>query len=88
MIDRDRGLEEVFELVRGELRAAMVNYPPMYSPHEAHSIIREEFEEFWDEVKVKQGKRNVKGMGDELIQVAAMAIRAYVDLIQGGRGQR
>lgn len=88
MIDRDREIEEVFEKVKGELRAAMVSYPPMYSPHEAHSIIREEFEEFWDEVKVKQGKRNVQAMGDELIQTAAMSIRAYIDLILGGRGQR
>lgn len=48
------------------------------SPHEAHSVIEEEFDEFWDEVKAQKHDHN--GMRTELIQTAAMCVRALVEL--------
>jgi len=52
------------------------------SPHESHSVLREEFEELWDEVK-KGGStpRDYAAMRKEAIQVAAMGLRFVRDVI-------
>lgn len=71
-----------------ELRSAVEAYPAFNSAHEGHSVIREEFEELWDEVKVRQGRRDVAKMRHEAIQLAAMAIRFVMDVCDGGRGQK
>jgi hypothetical protein len=69
------------EGVRLELRRArMANPDGMHSLHEAHSIILEEVEEFWDQVKLKASKRDHANVFEELIQIAAMAQRAAEDL--------
>lgn len=71
------------EIVKEVLRAATL-HAPMHSPHEADSVIREEYEEFWDEVKafnLPKGRDTRPRMREELIQLAAMAIRAISDII-------
>jgi hypothetical protein len=71
------------EIVKEVLRAASL-HAPMHSPHEADSVIREEYEEFWDEVKafnLPKGRDTRPAMRAELIQLAAMAIRAISDII-------
>lgn len=45
------------------------------SAHEAYGVIKEEFEEFWDEVKKKESDRSFKAMQAELLQVAASALK-------------
>ena len=72
---RDRG---VLVRVGDELRHARAKHGEMHSAHESYSVIKEELDEFWDEVR-KQ-KHDKKEMANELIQVAAMAVRAVVDL--------
>lgn len=59
---------------------AMSKHAPMNSAHEAYAVILEELDEFWDEVKKKRSQRSEPGMCEELTQIAAMAIRAIVDL--------
>lgn len=57
---------------------------PMHSLHEAESVIREEYDEFWTEVKKnprKHPRRNALARA-ELVQLAAMAIRAIHDVIK------
>ena len=66
--------------VRQELAWAKRNYPEMTSAHEAISIIREEFEEAWDEVTKKPKAFNPIRLRAELVQLAAMAQRAVEDL--------
>jgi hypothetical protein len=61
-----------------EMSRAVDSHGPMTTPHEAAAVIREEFEEFWDEVK--QRSHDHQRMADELIQVAAMCNRAVLDL--------
>ncbi len=51
---------------------------PIHSAHEAAAIILKELDEFWDEVKKKVHDK--EAMRKELIQVAAMAVRAIYDL--------
>ena len=57
----------------------------MNSPHEAAAVIREEFDEYWDEVKKhntsKPDRDTRPRQREELIQLAAMCIRAITDTI-------
>lgn len=70
--------------VRRELLTAMKQNAPLNSSHEAYAVIREELDEFWDEVKKKRSERDPELMKKELIQVAAMAIRAIHDVKPNG----
>ena len=45
---------------------------PRWGPHEAASIIREEFEEFWDTIKADAP---IEDQVEELMQLAAMCFR-------------
>jgi hypothetical protein len=74
------GLSNVIQAVADEVRSASAKNPGFNSAHEAAAVIREEYEEFWEIVKLKTEKRNLQYMRDELIQIAAMACRAVVDL--------
>lgn len=74
--------------VLDEVMRATSMYLPLNSPHEAHSVIAEEFEEFWDEVKaynLRKGRDTRPRMREELIQLAAMAVRAVTDVIDNAK---
>lgn len=87
-------VERVVEDVIAELYDAMCKYPPMNSAHEGYAILLEEVHELWECVRAKQGthtkngERDEDAMRKEAIQVAAMAVRFMVDVVDGGRGQR
>jgi hypothetical protein len=58
----------------------------MHSLHEAKAVIEEEFDELWEQVKINPKKLDVDRqllrqarMRTELIQIAAMCVRAIVD---------
>lgn len=59
------------------------------SAHESHSVLREEFEELWDEVK-KGGSepRDFERMRKEAIQVAAMGLRFVRDVVDSPGGRK
>ena len=75
-------LETVLAMVRAEVLRAQAKHPPMHSPHEGHSVIREELDELWDHVKDDTGRSNEALR--EAIQVACTAIRYAVDLCKIG----
>jgi hypothetical protein len=54
--------------------------------HEAYGVILEEVEEFWDIVKLKKRERSRAKMREELIQIAAMAVKGIesIDSFYGG----
>jgi hypothetical protein len=65
-----------------ELIRATAKHGPMNSPHEAYAVILEELDEFWECVRAWNAtdattERNPR---HELIQIAAMAVRAIRDL--------
>ena len=68
------------EEVEKELASAITKYPKFHSPHEGWAIIKEEVDELWQEVMVKQSKHDLVKMREEAKQIAAMAIRFMVDL--------
>lgn len=77
-------VDDALALVRSELLQAMVKHGPMHSMHEAYGVIIEEVDEFFDEVKQVKANSTTDPAWvrarKELRQVAAMAIRAMVDL--------
>lgn len=70
----------VLNLVAEALHKAQRKHAPMNSPHEGHSVIREELEELWDHVKADTGQ--TPAALKEAIQVAAMGLRYAVDLFE------
>jgi len=66
--------------VQTELNRAMFLHAPQRSAHESYAVILEELEEFLDEVKKKRSERDKRLMRLELVQTAAMCIRAIHDL--------
>ena len=71
----EKNLPKYLEQVTKELYRATEAYGPFNSPHEGYGIIKEELDEFWDEVKTN----NNPGARKEIVQVAAMALRYLLD---------
>ena len=81
----------VYEILR-ELRAARAQHGPMHGPHEAWAVIYEEVDELWDLVRLKKDQQQhmaiKSAMKRECIQIAAMAMRAILDLEWDGGEER
>lgn len=75
--------EAIFGQVYQEFAKAAKKHAPMHSHHEAYAVIREEFEEYWREVQ-KGGStpRDPEALKLELVQTAAMCMRALNDLCE------
>lgn len=71
---------QILRDVAAELEEAQSQHAGMNSAHEAYAVILEELEEFWAEVKKPRRARRPAAMYIELVQVAAMAVRAILDL--------
>jgi hypothetical protein len=69
----------------GEVERADDAFPPMNSPHEAMAVILEEYTEYQSEVfkhnTSKPGRDTRPWQREELIQLAAMCLRAILDTI-------
>lgn len=78
-------LTDQIDAVLLELRDALISacskHGPMKSPHEGHSVIREEFDELWDHVKADTGQ--TAEARKEALQLAAMGVRYVIDLKPG-----
>ena len=75
--------DEITELsldIQVELMTACEKFPAIHSAHEAYGVLAEEMAEFFDEVRKSPRKRDDDAMRHELIQIAAMAMRAIIDL--------
>jgi hypothetical protein len=86
-LEQKREVTRVTDEVGGEVARAMSIHAGIVSLHEAKAVIEEEFDEFWELVKVNPAKipiedrdSRLQGLRKELIQTAAMCIRAIVDL--------
>jgi len=71
----------VFDEVEDELRRAQQLHPPAHSGHEGWAIIKEEMDELWEAVRLKQSTPGrTDKMRREAIQVAAMALRFLIEM--------
>ena len=69
------------ELIEKEALRAREKHKPINSVHEGYSVILEEMDEFWDEVKKKSSLRDPNHMLEELVQIATMARRCAEDVV-------
>ena len=74
-------LKDAVEEIISELARATEKYGPFSTAHEGWAVIREEFDELWDEIKMSPALRSNVAMRKEAKQVAAMAIRFMVDIV-------
>jgi hypothetical protein len=68
----------IWEELADEIDRAMTYHATMHSPHEGHSVIREELDELWEHVRADTG-RSIEAR-HEAMQIAAMALRYIFDL--------
>jgi hypothetical protein len=71
------------DLIATELRNARAAWPNNPSLAHGLALVAEEIDEYWELVKVNQQRHDHPAMIRELIQVAAMAHRAYEDAFDG-----
>lgn len=75
--------KQACEAVATEVSRAQQLFPGMVNPHEALAIIQEEFHEFRAEVyrfNLRKNQDSRPEMKTELVQLAAMCVRAIADL--------
>jgi hypothetical protein len=83
MITLSKQEQLAFE-VAVEVERAQSLFAPINGPHEGYGVIKEEFDEFWDEVKrynLNKNRDTRPQMRLELIQLAAMCLRTIHDVI-------
>lgn len=70
-------MEKWIDEIRAELKSATKRFGKFNSTHEGYGVIKEEFDELWDEIK-KNSSKDI--MSKEAIQLAAMSLRFLIDL--------
>jgi hypothetical protein len=78
--------QTAIQTVVDEYCRAIQKFGPFNSAHEGYAIIKEELDELWDEVKKKQGERELDSLKNESMQVAAMGLRFLIDVAQKNVG--
>jgi hypothetical protein len=74
-------MDDILSVVMGELEDASNKFPAFHTPHEGYAIIKEEFDELWQAVMLRQSDATRNHMmRKEAIQVAAMVLRFLHDL--------
>lgn len=62
-----------------EMKEAQERFGPFATSHELYAVLLEEMDEFWDSVKADRPDAY------ELLQVAAVALRGYLQLTEGAK---
>ena len=82
-----QAIENICKDVEREVSRAVQLHRGMVCQHEAYAVILEELEEFWEQVKINPKKLSPEDqqlrlgrLRSELIQTAAMCVRAIHDL--------
>lgn len=74
-IQQDFVQDTVAEFVVAETKFGKFN-----SAHEGYAVLKEEFDELWEVIRLKQSNLDrKKNMREEAVQVAAMALRFLKD---------
>ena len=66
----------IVNMIESEVIRSDVHEQEFHSLHEAYAVILEELDEVWSITLQKRRERNPRKLEQELIQVAAMAVKA------------
>jgi hypothetical protein len=74
-----------FQQVYGDIHSELIRSMKLYecefnSLHEAYAVILEEVDELWANTRKKRKDRSATAIHDELIQIAAMAVKAIASM--------
>jgi hypothetical protein len=86
--EKEDGIWKIAKEVADEVVRASKMFNPMNSPHEALGVIEEEWEEYKEEVWKYNPRKNRDTrprQREELVQLAAMSVRAILDTIDFGK---
>lgn len=88
LLDLNTGEREALAEVLAEYLTAVERFQPFNSAHEGYAVLAEEVDELWEEVRAKQGARDMELLRKESVQVTAMGLRFRVEVaVPGGRQQ-
>lgn len=73
--------DEILGEISVEATKAINKHGPVHSLHEAYGLIAEELAEFFDEVRKKSTKRDLKNTRQELVQIAAICVKTIENLL-------
>lgn len=73
--------DKMIQEVKEEFDNAERQHGKMSSFHHGESVIREEYEELWEQVKKRAADRDKDNMRRECIQIAASALHFITDLL-------
>ena len=80
-LDNYEGLSELFQKVFIEIDNAGKVHDGFNSTHEWYGVLKEEFDELWDEIKRNKNCYELSfAMEKEAIQVAAMALKGILSI--------
>jgi hypothetical protein len=75
-----KAIHDTFEEVVKEVESAKSKWPGDFkNTHEAYAVIKEEFDELWDEIRKKNPGR--EQLRHEAIQTTAMLFRLITELL-------
>lgn len=80
-IDNITVINQFLELIKDEYIFARSKHHGFHSFHEGYGVIKEEFDELWDEIRKQEHDK--EAMGREAIQVGAMILAYLVELLPG-----
>lgn len=72
--------KKIVALILKEFDDANSKYPAFHSTHEGYAVIKEEFDELWDEIKKNKSLSTNDRMVAEAVQVAAMTVKFIYNL--------
>ena len=74
--------DDFLNQVRAEAIRARKLYGSFHSSHEAYAVMAEELDEFFQYVKKTHSRTVPSGARKELVQLAAMALCTYVEVVE------
>lgn len=83
----DRTMAALLTEIQWEVERAKKHGEKFASLHEAYAVILEELDEVWDLTRMKRRDRDPNEIRKEMVQIAAMAVKAIqsLDNFVGGK---
>lgn len=71
---------KALHMVYEEYQKAIAKHERFHNAHEGYAVIKEEFDELWDEIRKKESARSKEAMTLEAVQTCATLIRFLVEI--------